>query len=333
MGEDGDMFGADWLNDPNVWGGMSPEQGVLSGGGKLGVGDWWGLEPGYEGEQSWSGWKPEAPTAAWDSAPAPANWGPTPANWVGGAPNSYTPGTGNYGGKSSMPMWGADQPANLRLSGGGGGGPSYGGGGPRGLAAQPPQTIAMGAPERTMYDLYTGMLKNPEQLASNPLYSFLQKRGEDAMRRTLAARRLTNSGKALNDTMELGSGIAADFANRMLPQYAGGAQQEFQRFMGPSGLLPSYAGANNAAIGQAGAAQGAQDMMPFYQQMIARLTGGGAPSYSPPPMPTGPSFGGVRGGYDLPAPRLEQAMNPGGWDNTDPGNWEYMDQLLGENYA
>lgn len=192
--------------------------------------------------------------------------------------------------------------------------PSSGGGGPRGLAAQPLQTNYLGAPERTMYDLYTGMLKDPSKLAENPAYKFLFNQGQQALERSNAAKRLRFSGKSLADSTAFGEGMASDFANRMLPQYAAGAESELRRFMGPAGLIPQYQAGNNAAIGQAGAAQGAQDMMPFYQQMMSQLAGGrGTPSYSQPAMPAGPSFGGVRGGYDY-TPRLEQAW--GNQDNT-----------------
>lgn len=325
MGEDGnaDWWGGDWMSDPGIWGGMAPEQGVLSGGGKLGVGDWYGLEPGYAGEQSQSLWRPESSGMGYAEPGTGRYIAPQARNFItdqvrATMPNSYTPGSGNYGGASSGPMWGANQPTGLnplQYSGGGGGG------GPRGLAAQSPSTISMGAPERTMYDLYTKMLKNPEQLAENPAYKFILEQGQQALERSNAAKHLRFSGKSLADSTAYGEGMASDFANRMLPQYQAGAQSELSRFMGPAGLLPQYQQGNNAAIGQAGAAQGAQDMMPFYQQMMARLArGGNASSYSQPPMPTGPSYGGVRGGYNAVQPRLEEGLmggwNPSSQDNT-----------------
>jgi hypothetical protein len=171
-----------------------------------------------------------------------------------------------------------------------------------------PEMIKMGSPERTLYDRYSGLLQNPQGFASDPAYQFLFNQGEQALKRSLAAKRLTYSGKSLNDTMAYGQGMAHDYMNQLLPQYRAGAQEELARFLGPAGLLPRYAAQNNQTISQAGSEQAARDTMPQLSSAWMNSVGGGGRASSEPPVPTGPSFGGVRGGYDY-TPRLEAAWS------------------------
>src|SRR3990167_4903750 len=163
---------------------------------------------------------------------------------------------------------------------------------------QPMQRIALGAPERTLYDRYSKQLLDPSSMSGDPAYQFLYNQGEQALKRTLAAKRLTYSGKALNDTQSMGQGVAFNYMNQMLPQYQAGAREELARYMGPAGLLPSYAGVNNRATEAERSAAASRELLPYYQRMLDQSMGGGGPG-------AGIGYGGVSSGY-TPQPRLEQ---------------------------
>ena len=188
-----------------------------------------------------------------------------------------------------------------------------------------PDRIHLGAPQHTLYDLYTKMLEDPSQLESNPAYKFLFGQGQKALNASLAAKRLRFSGKSLADTTAFGEGMAADYAGKMLPQYQAGAREELQRFMGPAGLLPSYANVNARATQSAESSRAAADMIPWMQQMLSGGGGEMAPSYGAP-VPTGPRFGGVGGAYDY-TPQVQpfQTLSNAGWDQDDPMNQDYFD--------
>ncbi len=172
------------------------------------------------------------------------------------------------------------------------------GGGPRGMAAMQPQMIQMGSPERTAYDRYMKLLSDPSAMGQDPAYKFLFNQGESALKRSLAAKRLMYSGKSLADTQAFGEGMAADYMNKMLPNYQAGAREELNRFMGPAGLAPRYQQGNNATISQAGSQQAAQDLAPqLSQAYMSMLNGGGSSRASMPTLPAGPSFGGRSSGY------------------------------------
>lgn len=182
-----------------------------------------------------------------------------------------------------------------------------------GYVQQPFQRIGLGTPERTLYDRYSSMLLNPEQMTGDPAYQFLFNQGQQALNRSLAAKRMTYSGKALNDTMAYGQGMASDYFKRMIPQYQGGAQEELRRFMGPAGLLPTYAGINNRASESEGSAAAARELMPLYMQGMG---GGGYGGGSLQPTPN-IGYGGVNSGYS--APRLDPRTlsTVGSGDNED----------------
>lgn len=216
-------------------------------------------------------------------------------------PAAPAPNWADYGFSRSQPTsWGSgDVPVNWidprtmpSLSGGGGvsrgGGYPSGGGGGGSYTPQPFQRIALGNPERTLYDRYSSMLLNPDQLAQDPAYKFLFNQGEQALNRSLAARRMTHSGRALNDTFAYGAGQAATGFKSLMPEYRAGAETELRRFMGPAGLLPTYAGVNNQATQQEGSAAAARELLPMY-------SGGGFEGPTAGASRIG--FGGLSSGY------------------------------------
>lgn len=228
-------------------------------------------------------------------------------------PEASSPTTGSRGGAPGS-----------RGAPGGGGAP----------AQQPYQRIALGqpertiydqfsstvrgGPERTLYDRYSQMLQNPERMTQDPAYQFLFNQGMQAFNRTAAGKKMQLAGKTGLDAMQYGQGLGLSNARQMIPLYqqgAGtelnrfigganalgqGASQELQRFMGPAGLLPNYAGFNNQVSQMQGADAATAQLLPYYQQM---LSGGGGGSYagggaeSPGTFkPTGASYGGVTPG-------------------------------------
>lgn len=246
------------------------------------------------------------------------------------APQTYTPGMVSSGvgytpgGYSAADNWLASRQAAQRdswnafnatqvpsgMSGGGGGTPTARN---ASVSSRPYEMMSLGKPDREMYDLYTGMLKNPSQLDQNPAYQFLYNQGLQALNRSLAAKKMTLSGKGMNDTLSFGQGQAANFANQMLPQYRAGAQEELARFMGPAGLLPRYVAGNNATIGGARSEDLAAGGGGLDGMFSAGLpSAGGGSSFTG----AGIGMGGVRSGYNpvsLPSstpsytPRLSQA--------------------------
>lgn len=187
------------------------------------------------------------------------------------------------------------------------GSPMGGGGG----GQQPYQRIQLGAPERTLYDRYSQLLQNPAGMSQDPAYQFLFNQGEQALSRTLAARRLSFSGKAMNDTTAYGQGMAYDYMNKLLPQYQAGAQEELRRFMGPAGLLPQYTGANNQVTSKEGSDAASRELLPYYQRMLEQSMGGGGAEPG-----EGIGYGGLSGGYSQ--PRLEAAMAPSNYSRSQP---------------
>jgi len=230
----------------------------------------------------------------------------------GGSPMRYTDPTTQY-----LNQRAADQSASWANhnatfpQGGGSFMQPQGGGGPRAAAnqstvRQPYQQISMGTPERTMYDLYTGILKNPSQLNANPAYEYLYNQGMQSLGRSLAAKRMQYSGNAMQEFQKTGQGIAANFANQMIPQYQAGAREELSRFMGPAGLLPQYAASNNSAIGRASAENMAGDSggMNFDPSMFAGGGGGGGQGAT-----TQIGMGGISQGYN-PVGRMQGGSLP-----------------------
>ena len=154
------------------------------------------------------------PTSSPSYSPAPS-YQPQPA---------YQPG-----GMQGLPSYnmGPSQGGGMQPSGGGSRGGSYQGGGATGGA--------VGKPEDDLYKRYKSLLMNPD-FSSDPTYKFLYNQGLQSLNRNLAAKRLTLSGKSMNDTMDYGAGMTAKYMQDLLPQYRGGAQEELSRFMGPAGL-------------------------------------------------------------------------------------------------
>lgn len=211
--------------------------------------------------------------------------------------------------------------ASPRMGGGGG----FGGGGapagPRGIAAMQPQMLNLGQPERTLYDRYRDMLLNPQNITGDPAYQFMFNQGEQALKRSLAAQRLSYSGKSLNDTMAYGAGKSAELFKTLLPSYLSGAQHELQRFSEPASLLPRYAAQNTNAINAAGSAQAARDLIPMFSDAYG---GGGRSAYSSPSIPTGAptssiGWGGVNTNSSYTPPRLAASY----------GDTSYMPEYTG----
>ena len=179
--------------------------------------------------------------------------------------------------------------STMAPSGGGG----AGGGGfraPTGLAAQQPQQIGLGKPERTLYDLYSSRLQDPSSFSQDPAYKFLFNQGMQAYLRSRAASGMRLAGSTDLGAMKYGEDLTHTYLKGMLPEYGAGAKSELERYMGPAGLLPEYANVSNRAINQAGQSQAAQQLLPYYQTMMGSGYGGG---YAPPP-----AWGGYGGGYN-----------------------------------
>ena len=153
-------------------------------------------------------------------------------------------------------------------------------GGQRSMAQQAPQQIYMGRPEDDLYKRYKSLLMNPD-FTGDPTYQFLYNQGLQSLNRNLAAKRMSLSGKSMNDTMAYGAGMASKYMQDLIPQYRGGAQEELQRFLGPAGLLPRYAATNNAAIGQADNMTARADMNSYLRNsMPLDMSGFNAPQGS-----------------------------------------------------
>ena len=173
-----------------------------------------------------------------------------------------------------------------------------GGGGYRGGSSggsNPTQFISLGQPERTLYDRYKGLLMDPSSMASDPAYKFMYNQGLQALNRSLAAKRQTLSGKAINDSLDYGAGMTAKYMQDLLPQYRGGAQEELARFMGPAGLLPGYAASNRVAQNSAefGGGNPSTDNSAFYHSLLKGLGDDGESSG------TGNiGFGGLQSSYN-----------------------------------
>lgn len=219
----------DWGYEDYQYGDSAPSDG---GGGYV------TYDPGPAPEGAYwnnevQGWQRATPNTPQSYAPSPSL--ALHNSWANG-PSLYSQVTGGF----------APQGYNMSQQRLGGGAP----GGQVSMARQTPQQIAMGKPEDELYKRYKSLLMNPD-FSGDPTYQFLYNQGLQALNRNLAAQRKTLSGQSMNDTMAYGAGMASKYMQDLLPQYRGGASEELQRFLGPAGLLPRYAGVNNAAIGQA----------------------------------------------------------------------------------
>lgn len=269
---------SDWFRS----GGGSSYPSAGSGQYRIGEGDWQGINA--PGRDSYN------PYETYSRQP------------TGGNNPTYTSIVEQQKAEAAAALWsmGIGSPPST----GGGGSAPRSGGGSSSYTPQPYQRMTLGAPERTLYDRYSSLLQNPAGMQSDPAYTFLFNQGQQALNRSLAAKRLSYSGKALGETAAYGQGMAYDYMNKLLPQYQAGAQEELRRFMGPAGLLPSYTGANNQVTSREGSDAASKELLPYYQRMLDSQMGGGGSS-------AGPSYGGLTGGYNF-QPRLQAAMGPGG---------------------
>lgn len=242
----------------------------------------------------------------WNPIYAPGNVGSAPAFGYS-APSSggsYTDQV-NANRYSNTPAMFNEMASWSRPSSGGFGGQPSGGGmpGARSVAQQSPQLISMGKPDTDLYNRYKSMLMDPSQLQQDPAYQFLFNQGQQALNRSLAARRMSLSGNAMNDTMAYGAGTAAKYFKDMIPQYQAGAREELNRFMGPAGLLPRYAASNNATISGSNQMVNNADDRAMYRNLLSQPDsyagggdwgsgigyGGAGSRYMMPPPPSAPS--------------------------------------------
>lgn len=196
-------------------------------------------------------------------------------------------------------------PQNNMAPRAGGGGSGGGNPGARNVAQQSPQLISMGTPERTLYDRYKSMLMQPDQLQQDPAYQFMYNQGLQALNRSLAAKRMQFSGKAMNDTMAYGAGQAATGMKSIMPLYQAGAGEELNRFLGPAGLLPRYAASNNATIAGADRMVGNADDRAMYAGMLSQPYNGEVGSGLE--VGAGIGYGGRSSGY---TPTPQYAARP-----------------------
>lgn len=194
--------------------------------------------------------------------------------------------------------------------------------GARSVAQQTPQLISMGTPERTLYDRYKSLLTQPNQLESDPAYQFMYNQGLQALNRSLAARRMTMSGKAMNDTIAQGAGTAAAGMKQILPLYQAGAGEELNRFLGPAGLLPRYASSNNATIAGSNQMVNNADDRAMYESMLSGPESGPSADWG-----AGIGFGGQRSGYTSRPPTYAPPPRPMSYDSSSYGIPELMDEM------
>lgn len=277
-----DPASAYWQPEYNPASSINPYS-LPSGGGvySVGQGDWSGI---YAPAQ------PSTPTSYASASQYDTMRGATPAYTTNYGVGGYS-GESLFGGGSAPAQY---NPSNWQppKSSSSYSQPSY-------------QRIALGQPERTLYDRYSQLLRNPEGMSQDPAYQFLFNQGSQALNRSLASKGLMQSGKSLTDNTQFGQGLAFDYMTKMLPQYQAGAREELARFMGPAGLLPGYANTNNQTSNMEGQNRASEALMPYYQRMLEQSMGGGG-SVQPG---GGASFGGVSGSYNPTSysPRLEQA--------------------------
>lgn len=330
------------VQNPAPWNGGYDQAGYDNYGGGYGNGyqtlsggqDYSGnVSRGNGGYQIGDSWSPvSSPQPQWEYTPQgyqqvnpdayrPASYDNSPGR-TGGTP-SYAYDANWFNGPSMASQGGGS-------AGGGGGQRPFGGGGGAGGYQQPPyQRVNPGAPSTDLYNRYSNLLQNPQGMAQDPAYKFLFNQGEQALNRSLAARRLTYSGKALNDTMAYGQGMAFDYMNKMLPQYGAGAASELSRYMGPTGLYMQGAAMNNNVTNMEGSNRAAQELMPYYQNMMG---GGGSPGYSQPNI----GYGGASSSYNPVSqqptyqPRLQQSYTPQDSANADSIYYNFWNDQIGE---
>lgn len=184
--------------------------------------------------------------------------------------------------------------------------------GPRQLA---PQMPSFGPPERTLYDRYSKLLQDPTSMSSDPAYKFMFDQGMQAFNRTAAANRMRLAGKSTLDAQKYGQGLAFNYMNQMLPQYAKGAEEELNRFVAPAsiaqrsvGLGQSGTQINNAARSQYDSEMAARDLIPYTQRYMESLMG----------KPTMPTYGASFGGGDPFSLRLQDVLSGMGYGGNDP---------------
>lgn len=168
---------------------------------------------------------------------------------------------------------------------------------------QPP--VVLGEPGGPVWKRLQDVMANPEKITGDPAYQFLYNQGLQALNRSLAAQRLTHSGKALTDTLNYGQGAAANYFNQLTNQLRGVAQDELSRWYLPAQLALKGYGLGQADVGlaqrasamdysRAQEASGAAAM----QNLLGMLSS---------PSTAGIGYGPISSGY---TPRLWQSFEP-----------------------
>lgn len=281
----------------------------------------------------------------------------------GGAPQSiYAPGGGGY---TPAVSWGQVSPSNVYGAGGApqwgqmapvnytpqpSRAPSSGGGGqqqqPQKYSGktQMPQ-INLGGPGGPVWDRLQAVMADPTKMTTDPAFSFLYNQGLQALNRSLAAQRLTHSGKALTDTLNYGQGAAANYFNQLIPQLRGVAGDEYQRWAGPAQMnLQAYGlgqrdtanqiqatAMNNRLLADERGEQMLSDLLP----MLAGGGGGNTQGGMLPSSGGGIGWGGMSQMYNPVGRTLQQDWQPPqleGEVNAGPVQQYYQPEDLAELY-
>lgn len=245
------------------------------------------------------------------------------------APTAYTPGAGNtpanYRPQQQAPQM---QPSGQR--------PQQASG-----KTQMPQ-LNLGGPGGPVWDRLQSVMADPTKMTQDPAFTFLYNQGLQALNRSLAAQRLTHSGKALTDTLNYGQGAAANYFNQLIPQLRGVAGDEYQRWAGPAQMnLQAYGlgqrdtanqmqatGMNNRLLADERGEQMLSDILPLLQ--------GGSQGGMMPSGGGGIGWGGASQSYNPASRTLQQDWQPSQWEepsiNTGPVEQYYQPQDIAELY-
>jgi len=207
---------------------------------------------------------------------------------------------------------------------------------------QMPQ-INLGGPGGPVWDRLQAVMADPTKMTTDPAFSFLYNQGLQALNRSLAAQRLTHSGKALTDTLNYGQGAAANYFNQLIPQLRGVAGDEYQRWAGPAQMnLQAYGLGQRDTANQMQATQLNNRLLAdergeqMLSDLLPMLAGGGsAQGGMLPSSGGGIGWGGMSQTYNPVGRTLQQDWQPPqleGGVNTGPVQQYYQPEDLAELY-
>lgn len=252
-------------------------------------------------------------------------------------PNPMTPGA-TPGGGGTLTMPGAPMPPAMSPP-----------------VAVAPAPMAPVDPGITDALFPTTRMFEPKNYQGSPLYQFQVKQGQDQLAKSLAAKGLTNSGKAIRDELDIPMQAAAQDTDRMTRVASENADRlksfqdnealrreregnnQWDRLMGLTSLMAQQSpwtgalgGLNNTVdlTTAAGQAQ-ANFLKDAYKRIIAAGGGGrgggggggGGAGVTPIPLPTGPDFTGL-----VPGQIAGNFNSNNGWTNLFQGG---LTSLLG----